>query len=262
METQDSSNVVKTKDATYEFSFILTIISYLINVLSIICAVSTLLNLHQATWHEWYIVSFVPIWIILTAAIMQKKAWAAIYFFAFVIMDFAGFEFMRGYDSNLGCLWGIGMFIGLLIPHKWKIGWQVLFHKEKTSVPSRAYTDFVKVSLIILACLMGIDVAYGYIHVFTSSIYLGISGILFWSLVILQLYLIYKKEAASYIYFIVLCASYLLTPLITGESFSIFTLCIILFFILFLTIILVIPIKGQNGWSILWAKKSDDNPVE
>ena len=163
----------------------------------------------------------------------------------------------------MGILLGTCMFVALLIPHKRKIGWQVLFRKkDKSEVATQPYSNFVICGLIILAFLIGLDIALGYIQVFKTNFFLGLAGIIFWSLVLLQLYLIYKKEAASYIYFIILSATYLTVPFITGDNISIPALCIISFFIVYLTLLLLLPIKGQSGWKLLWGKNQDATPAK
>ena len=262
METPEILNQPKENKTVYEYSIVAKIIFYLIYV---VCAVSLLTpfsyGIDKMTWQDWFVFSFAPIWLVLTIAIKQKKAWAAIYFFIFAIYDLGCAHTFSDYDTNMGILLGTCMFVALLIPHKRKIGWQVLFHKnDKSEAVTEPYSNFVICGLVILAFLIGIDVALGYIQAFRTNFFLGLAGIIFWSLVLLQLYLIYKKEAASYIYFIILSATYLTVPFITGESISIPTLCIISFFVVYLTLLLLIPVKGQSGWKLLWGKDQDVAP--
>jgi len=262
MKTQEILDHPKVNKPVYEYSVVAKIIFYLIYV---VCAVSLLTPLtygiSKMTWQDWFVFSFAPIWLVLTIAIKQKKAWAAIYFFIFAIYDLGCAHNFSDYDTNMGIMLGTCMFVALLIPHKHKIGWQVLFYKkDKSEVEAKTYSNFVIYGLVILAFIIGLDVALGYMQAFKQNFFLGLAGVIFWTLVILQLYLIYKKEAASYIYFIILCVSYLTVPFITGESISIPTLCIISFFIMYLTLLLLIPIKGQSGWKLLWGKTQDSVP--
>lgn len=264
METQEILDQPKEIKTVYEYSIVTKIIFYLIYV---VCAVSLLTpfsyGIAKMTWQDWLVFSFAPIWLVLTIAIKQKKAWAAIYFFIFAIFDFGCAHNFSDYDTNMGILLGTCMFVALLIPHKRKIGWQVLFRKkDKSEVATQPYSNFVICGLIILAFLIGLDIALGYIQAFKTNFFLGLAGIIFWSLVLLQLYLIYKKESASYIYFIILSATYLTVPFITGDSISIPTLCIISFFIVYLTLLLLIPIRGQSGWKLLWGKDQHSVPAK
>ena len=262
METQEILNQPEVNKEIYEYSIVTKLFFYLIGAASVLSLLSPLFTKNM-TWHDWYVFSFAPTWIVLIAAINQKNAWAAIYFLIFAVFDLLEYHYIPGYDTNMGVLFGMCMLVALLIPHKRKIGWQVLFHKkEKSEVANKPYSNFVICGLIILAFLICLDVALGYIQAFKTNIFLGLSGILFWSLVLLQLYLIYRKEAASYIYFIILSASYLTVPLITGDSISIPTVCILSFFILYLTLLLLIPIKGQSGWKLLWGKDQDTAPAK
>lgn len=259
METQEISTHPIESKKIYEYSIVAKIIFYLIGATCVLSLLSPVLKSGDMLWSDWYIFSVAPVWLVLTIAVIQKKAWAAIYFFIFAILDLAEAIFIPGYNSDMGVLYGVCMLIALLIPHKRKIGWQVLFHKQEIPETSiKPYSSFVKYGLLILAIIIGINVAYGYIHVFETDILLGLTSIAFWSLVILQLYLIYKRAFASYIYFIVLNASYLTVPLITGEHIDIPALCIASFFIIYLTLLLVIPIEGQSGWKLLWGKTKKD----
>ena len=264
METQEILNQPKENKAIYEYSVVSKIIFYLIGAACILGLLSPLTTgISNMTWQDWLVFSFAPTWLVLTIAVKQKKAWAVIYFFIFAIYDLGCANSFSDYDTNMGILYGTCMFVALLIPHKRKIGWQVLFHRQdKSKANAKPYSNFVICGLIILVFLIGLDVALGYIQAFKTNFFLGLAGIIFWSLVLLQLYLIYKKEPASYFYFIILSASYLTVPFITGESISIPTLCIISFFIVYLTLLLLIPIKGQSGWKLLWDKTQDSVPAK
>jgi hypothetical protein len=264
MEAQEILEQPKENKKVYEYSIVAELIFILIGVACILGLLSPLTyGTSNMTRQDWFVFSFAPIWLVLTIAVKQKKAWAAIYFFIFVIYDMGCVYYFSDYDTNMGVLYGICMFVALLIPHKRKIGWQILFHKQdKSKETTKPYSNFVICGLIILAFLIGLDVALGYIQAFKTNFFLGLAGIIFWSLVLLQLYLIYKKEAASYVYFIILSATYLTVPFIIGESINIPSLCIISFFIVYLTILLLIPIKGQSGWKLLWGKDQDVTPAK